>query len=106
MYYIMNAVVGLRIVFTVCIILSLCCSIRYSFLSTIVIASTIDYDGAAIVVARGLVETIPDEPPMLKINTNTATIRSSSSKTSTISHKPGLKQTINAFGILMLVGVN
>ena len=104
MYYIMNAVVGLRIVFTVCIILSLCCSIRYSFLSTIVIASTIDYDGAAIVVARGL-ETIPDEP-MLKINTNAATIRNSSSKTSTISHKPGLKQTINAFGILMLVGVN
>ena len=105
MYYIMNAVGGLRIIFTVCIILSLCCSIRYSFLSTtIVIASTIDYDdGAAIVVERGL-ETIPDEP-MLKINTNTAT-RSSSSKTSTISHKPGLKQTINAFGILMLVGVN
>ena len=72
----MNAVVGLRIVFTVCIILSLCCSIRYSFfLSTIVIASTIDYDdgAAAIVVARGLLETIPDEP-MLKINT-TATRR-------------------------------
>ena len=86
MYYIMNAVGGLRIIFTVCIILSLCCSISYSFLSTtIVIASTIDYDdGAAIVVARGLVETIPDEP-MLKINTNTATIRSSSSsKTSSI----------------------
>ena len=80
MYYIMNAIGGLRIVFTVCIILSLCCSIRYSFfLSTIVIA-TIDYDGAAAIVARGLV-TIPDEP-MLKINTNTATIRSSSSKTS------------------------
>ena len=104
MYYIMNAVVGLRIVFTVCIILSQCCSIRYSFLSTIVINASIDYDdGAATIVARGL-ETIPDEP-MLKINTNTAT-RSSSSKTSTISHKPGLKQTINAFGILMLVGVN
>jgi hypothetical protein len=72
--YIMNAV-GLRIVLTVCIILSLCCNMRYSFLSTIVIAS-IDYDGAA-VVAREL-EAIPDEP-ILKINT-TAT-RSSSSKT-------------------------
>jgi hypothetical protein len=73
----MKNTVGLRIVLMVCIFLSLCCSIRYSFRS--IVFASIDYDGV-VVVARDL-EAIADKPSLLLLTATTTNI-SPSSKTS------------------------